>query len=90
MNAAINVLTVMDREVARAGGASYQDGRELIEARVAVVELIEASAALSVRLCLHGAWEEGCFYYNGYSAPELMDPMANVAAALRRVKGERA
>jgi hypothetical protein len=39
-------------------------------------------------LCLHGDWEDRCFYYNGYSAPELMAPMADVDVALARVKGE--
>ncbi|MNM06960.1 hypothetical protein D3C81_169910 [compost metagenome] len=38
----VDVLAVMDREVARAGGESYSDGRDLIEARAAFAELIEA------------------------------------------------
>ena len=59
----------------------------LRETRAAVAELIEATTALRARLCLHGDWEDRCFYYNGYSAPELMAPMAGVDAALARVKG---
>ncbi|WP_440984943.1 hypothetical protein ACQHIH_16155 [Xanthomonas sontii] len=42
---AVDVMEVMDREVARAGGESYLDGRDLIEARAAVAELIEAAHA---------------------------------------------
>jgi len=60
---------------------------EVESVRAAVAELIEATTALRARLCLHGDWEDRCFYYNGYSAPELMAPMADVDAALARVKG---
>ncbi len=41
MSAPVDVLAVMQREVDRAGGNYYQDGRELIEARAAVAELID-------------------------------------------------
>ncbi len=46
MSKSIDVLAVMDREVERAGGESYSDGRDLIEARAAVAELIEALTGL--------------------------------------------
>lgn len=46
----MNVLAVIDREIARAGGAAYPDGRELIEVRAAMVKVIEASRVLSADL----------------------------------------
>lgn len=55
--------------------------------RAAVAELIEATSVLRARLCLHGDFEDGVFYYNRYAAPELQAPMAGVDAALARVKG---
>ena len=42
MSTSVDVLAVMDREVARAGGESYPYGRDLIAARAAVAELIDA------------------------------------------------
>ncbi|HGM5043034.1 TPA: hypothetical protein ACKPZV_000190 [Stenotrophomonas maltophilia] len=57
---------------------------------ITVAELIEATSLLSAQLLLHGDLEDGAFYYNGYSAPELQTPMADVEAALARVKGESA
>lgn len=38
----VDVLAVIDREVRRAGGEGYPDGCDLLEARAAVAELIEA------------------------------------------------
>lgn len=88
MNTNVNVLAVMDALEAqtrqRGGSPSCC---EIAEARAAVAELIEASEVLRARLCLHGDWEDGCYYYNGYSAPELMAPMADVDAAIAKVKG---
>lgn len=46
MSAPVAVLAVIDRESERAGGDSYSDGRDLIEVRAAVAELIEAGAEL--------------------------------------------
>ncbi|MCX2894848.1 hypothetical protein ORG27_14810 [Stenotrophomonas lactitubi] len=88
MSAQIDVLAVMDDAVeVLLDERSGTTARNLEEARSAVAELIEAATELRARLCLHGDWEDGCFYYNGYSAPELMAPMADVDAALARVKG---
>ncbi|WP_312708617.1 hypothetical protein [Stenotrophomonas sp.] len=94
MSAPVDVLAVMARDATAAWNDRHGDrdiqeflGKESNEARAAVAELIEATTALRARLCLHGDWEDGCFYYNGYSAPELMAPMADVDAALARVKG---
>lgn len=42
MSTSVDVFAVLDREVTRAGGESYPDGRDLIAARAAVAELIEA------------------------------------------------
>jgi hypothetical protein len=41
-NERVDVLAVMGREVARAGGSEYPVGRELIAARAAMAELIAA------------------------------------------------
>ncbi len=91
MSAPVDVLAVLQNEIDHAGclgpRASEARARRLESVRAAVVELIEAAAALRARLYLYGDWEDGCFYYNGYSAPELMAPMADVDAALARVKG---
>lgn len=90
MSASIDVLTVLEsaaRSLWVEGEPVNPHAAELIAARAAVAELIEATTALRARLCLHGDWEDRCFYYNGYSAPELMAPMADVDAALARVKG---
>ncbi|MDZ5813886.1 hypothetical protein U4I65_02395 [Stenotrophomonas maltophilia] len=38
----VDVLAVIDREISRAGGVYYSDGRDLMEARAAVAELVEA------------------------------------------------
>ncbi|RZZ90634.1 hypothetical protein [Pseudoxanthomonas winnipegensis] len=43
MSAPVAVLAVIDREIERAGGDSYSDGRDLIEVRAAVAGLITAS-----------------------------------------------
>lgn len=43
----VDVLAVMDAEIQRAGGEAYQAGRDLIEARAAVDELIEAAQDVS-------------------------------------------
>ncbi|UXA53389.1 hypothetical protein M0D45_00850 [Xanthomonas prunicola] len=51
MRAPVDVLVVMDREVSRAGGAFYSDGRDLVEARAAVAELIEAADQAHAFLC---------------------------------------
>ncbi|MCU1169241.1 hypothetical protein [Stenotrophomonas maltophilia] len=88
---AVDVLAVMDHESDRIEERiGYGLADDLRDARAAVAELIEVTTELRARLCLHGDWEDGCFYYNGYSAPELMAPMADVDAALVRVKGESA
>lgn len=90
---AVDVLAVMDELIdfeERHAEYEPRQNHEAREARAAVAELIEVTTELRARLCLHGDWEDGCFYYNGYSAPELMAPMADVDAALARVKGESA
>lgn len=43
MNGSVGALAIMDREIDRSGGAVYGAGRELIEARAAVAELIKAA-----------------------------------------------
>lgn len=61
---------------------------DLKVSRAAVAELIESTSLLVAQLVLHGDMDDGCFYYNGRSASELQTPMADVSAALARVKGE--
>ncbi|WP_337054028.1 hypothetical protein [Pseudoxanthomonas sp. USHLN014] len=41
MTAPVAVLALIDREIARAGGHYYSDGRDLIAARAAMAELIK-------------------------------------------------
>lgn len=83
----IDVLAVIDREVRRAGGEGYPDGCDLLEARAAVAELIEAASLLVAQIALNGDMEDGCFYYNGRSASELQTPLHDARAALARAKG---
>lgn len=87
---AVDVLAAIDNALhgdSRARGAARCDLRE---ARAAVAELIEYTSLLVAQLVLHGDMDDGCFYYNGRSASELQTPMADVSAALARVKGEAA
>ena len=86
MSKNVDVLAVMDSIWNR--GLDGSNVHDFEAARSAVAELIESTCVLRSRLCLHGDWEDGCYYYNGYSAPELQDPMAQVDAALIRIKGE--
>lgn len=50
-----NPLDVIDVEIARAGGESYQAGRDLIAARAAIAELVEAAMGMN-SLWTH-AWD---------------------------------
>jgi hypothetical protein len=46
----VDVLAVIDREISCAGGVYYSDGRDLIEARAAIVEVFAtAHASLAAR-----------------------------------------
>lgn len=83
---AVDVLAVL-RQIADGEG----DAQVLaMRARAAVSGLIESTSLLVAQLVLHGDMDDGCFYYNGRSASELQTPMADVSAALARVKGESA
>jgi len=35
-----------------------------------------------------GDWDDGCFYYNGRSAPELQSPMQALADAIAKAEGK--
>jgi len=41
----VGVLAVIDREISRAGGVYYSDGRDLIQAHAAVAEVFAAARA---------------------------------------------
>ncbi|WP_165710895.1 hypothetical protein [Stenotrophomonas maltophilia] len=90
---AVDVLAVMDELIdfeERHAEYEPRQNHEAREARAAVAELIEYTSLLVAQLVLHGDMDDGCFYYNGRSASELQTPMADVSAALARVKGESA
>lgn len=52
MSAPVDVLAVIDKEIARAGGVYFEDGRNLIDARAAVAELIERERKASEMLAI--------------------------------------
>jgi len=59
---AVNVLAVIDREISRAGGDAYSDGRDLIEVRTAMAKVIDALRTLvaeSVHPYDGGEYEDG-------------------------------
>lgn len=75
MATAIDVLAVLDAEIRRAGGEAYQAGRDLIDARAAVAELIEALSKI--------AHLNGNDYFDG----GVMATRRIARAALARVGG---
>lgn len=88
---AVDVLAVMSiAQTILANDPTNDPTDRLGSARAAVAELIEYTSLLVAQLVLHGDMDDGCFYYNGRSASELQTPMADVSAALARVKGESA
>lgn len=93
MNTSVDVLAVMhsalgDLMVAEVGGFDTETNvGDLSTSIDAVADLIKAVGALRSRLLVGGEIVDGCYYYNGYSAPELQTPMADVEAALAHVKG---
>lgn len=44
--------------------------------------LREIVAMFFDRVSRHGDWDDGCFYYNRTSAPELQEPLRRARAAL--------
>lgn len=50
--------------------------------------LLDACKLTLERLQRHGDWDDGCFYYNGKSASELQDPIAQLQFAITRAEGE--
>ncbi|HEL7630556.1 TPA: hypothetical protein UL921_002387 [Stenotrophomonas maltophilia] len=60
MSTSVDVLAVLDREVTRAGGESYPDGRDLIAARTAIADLIEEVEKISKS----SPDEYGCYFTN--------------------------
>ncbi|MBA0225159.1 hypothetical protein D7U89_06590 [Stenotrophomonas maltophilia] len=93
---AVDVLAVMhsvlgDLMAAQVAGVDTDTRVPELSASIDVVgKLIESTSLLVAQLALHGDMDDGCFYYNGRSASELQTPMADVSAALARVKGESA
>lgn len=87
MSKNVNALEILEHFAQE--GVTSRDRINAGRALSAVKELIEATSVLRARLCLHGDWEDGCYYYNGYSAPELQAPMAQVDSALIRINGEQ-
>lgn len=77
------VLSVLDSEIRRAGGAAYPAGRDLIQARDTVRELIEAAerahAFLTAQELSHCVYVE-----SGRMHKDAADCAANLEAALSR------
>lgn len=91
MDKKIDVLSALDsaisRNIERGAAKGSPSDRDLRKARAAVANIIEATNALMVTLCINGDWEDGCYYYNCHSAPELQAAMENVDSAMSQIKG---
>lgn len=84
--APVDVLAVIDREIARAGGHYYADGRDLIAARAAVAELIEALREAHYRGLMIGAdctWALAKLQREGIYKPTCSDGGPSRADASR-------
>jgi len=88
MTTSVDVLGIIRGCAVDFAADGYQSlSEEMKQVADAVAELIEATSLLSAQLLLHGDLEDGVFYYSGLAATELQHPMADVNAALARVKG---
>lgn len=85
MTAPVDVLAVMDREIGRWDGLdSYAEGKDLIAARAAVAELLEALDNVRDRL---GVVIECDNEDHGGASPDDVSAYDRAAAALARCKG---
>lgn len=82
---AVDVLAVINREILRAGGVDYSDGRDLIAARAAVAELVEADEEYNRA---REAWLASPGEHDDFQATR--DAWKRRMKALARVKGESA
>lgn len=79
----VDVLGVLDREIVRAGGQEYAVGRELIEARAAIAELLEADREYDEVL------ERGLDGCSGFGEGRFRKAKQRRAAALARIGGAK-
>jgi hypothetical protein len=50
--------------------------------------LLQACRAFMDRMNKWGTWDEGCFYYGGVAASELVEPMKLAIAAIKAAEEE--
>ena len=81
MSAPLDVLAVMDAEIARAGFDAFPSGRNLIRARAAVAELVEHVRDLSLGMPL--SYADNARVIGNSNALVL----ERLRAALARIKG---
>lgn len=85
----VDVLAVLDREIARAGGEAYEAGADLIHARAAFAELVEAAARANGD---HHAPHD-CYATGPLTGDDYLDlvecPGCRLSAAIARAKGEQ-
>lgn len=51
-------------------------------------DFAKAAEDMCAVLSRFGDWDDGCFYYNGTSAPELQGPFQALADAIAKARGE--
>lgn len=53
----------------------------------AAPDLLEALRRLELAVLHNGDWDDGCFYHNGTSSPELQQPLEAARAAISKAQG---
>ncbi len=75
---------------AQANSASYRAECDANARLIAAApELLEALRQLEMAVLHNGDWDDGCFYHNGTSAPELQRPLDDARAAIAKVEGRQ-
>lgn len=74
------------------GDGDGPDGQSIADANLiaAAPDLLEALRKLELAVLHNGDWEDGCFYHNGTSAPELQSPLDAARAAISKATGSPA
>lgn len=67
----------------RRDGAGTNDARLI----AAAPDLLAALRKLELAVLHNGDWDDGCFYHNGTSAPELQSPLDAARAAISKATG---
>ena len=69
---------------------SMETFEEIANARLiaAAPDFAKAAEDMCAALSRFGDWDDGCFYYNGTSAPELQAPFQALADAVAKARGK--